>query len=79
MSAISVEELPNNLEQQSADQLKTILETFIANGVEPEEISLGFFDDGKIAVSISGDVVGTIIRTFDGKTVDATFTPRSLN
>ncbi len=76
---INVEELPNDLEQRSANQVKAILESFIDNGVQPEEINLGFFNDGKIAVEISGSIIGTIIRTFDGETVDATFTPGSLN
>ena len=76
---INVEELPNAFEQMSANQVKAILETFIDNGVQPEEINLGFLEDGKIIVAISGIIMGTIIRTFDGETVDAIFTPRSLH
>ena len=76
---ISVETLPSNLEQLSATQVTEIVESFINEGVKPQEISLGFCDDGKIAVAISGVLVGTILRTFDGESVDATFSPRNLN
>lgn len=78
---IDVTELPKNLEELSAKQVQAILEDFIDNwGVNPEEISLLFRDaDGSIEVAFSSIHMGTIVRTYDGETVDATFRPRSVN
>lgn len=77
---INVEDLSPEQEQRSALQVAGILEDFIDNwGVEPDEITLGFKENGGIDVAFSGVLMGTIKRTFDGNAVEATFLPRNVS
>lgn len=77
-----IENLSNDLQAESASQVKEILESFIEQGVAPEHIGIGVHPDGRMDVMIGSTEIGTIVR-YLGKTngqefVKTEFVPASI-
>ncbi|KKM91205.1 hypothetical protein LCGC14_1230970 [marine sediment metagenome] len=80
---MNIENLSANLQAESASQVKEILESFIEQGVVPEQIGIGVHPDGKLDVLIGSTEIGTIVRYF-GETngqefVKTEFVPASIS
>jgi len=80
---VHVENLSTELQAQDAFQIKEILESFIENGVAPEQIGIGVHQDGKLSVMVGSTEIGTIVRSL-GETngqnfVKTEFVPASIS
>jgi len=80
---VHVENLSDELQAKSASQIKDILESFIENGVSPEQIGIGVHQDGKLSVMVGSTEIGTIVR-YLGETngqnfVKTEFVPASIS
>jgi len=80
---MNIENLSVNLQTESASQVGRILESFIEQGVAPEQIGIGVHPDGKLSVMVGSNEIGTIVRYF-GETngqefVKTEFVPASIS
>lgn len=80
---MNIENLSANLQAESASQVKEILESFIEQGVAPEQIGIGVHQDGRLDVLVGSTEIGTIVRYF-GETngqefVKTEFVPASIS
>ncbi len=59
---VHAESLSAELQAEDAFQIKEILESFIENGVAPEQIGICIHQDGKLSVMVGSTEIGTIVR-----------------